>query len=354
MAMSGGLDSSVSAILLREQGYDLVGITMKTWDYASSGGSRKETGCCSLDSINDARILAVNLGFPHYVLDLREEFQEHIISNFIDEYMHGRTPNPCVLCNSYVKWDALLKKADQLKCDYIATGHYAAVREENGRYVLSKGIDSKKDQSYVLYGISQENLGRTLLPLGGYHKSEIREIAKDRGFEFLANKSESFEICFIPDNDYRGFLKRNVENLETEVAGGDFVDKEGNVLGQHKGYPFYTIGQRKGLEIALGEPAYVSQIDADTNTVVIGKRDDLLTNHLQIKDVNFVKYNLIDPDQELMIKIRYHDSGVKCKVKQIGSSLLMVELLSPASAVTPGQSAVIYEGNDVVAGGIIV
>lgn len=261
VAMSGGIDSSLAAVLLHEQGYEVVGITMKTWDYASSGGSKKETGCCSLDSINDARNIAVDLGFPHLILDIRNEFGDYVIDHFTNEYLDGRTPNPCVLCNTHIKWDALLRRADKLDCQYIATGHYANIREENGRYVISKGIDEGKDQSYALWGVSQQSLSRTILPLGQLYKSQIREMAIERGFVELVNKSESYEICFVPDNDYRGFLKRRVPGLEEKVDGGDFVLEDGSVVGKHKGYPFYTIGQRKGLGIALGYPVYVTGID---------------------------------------------------------------------------------------------
>src|SRR3954469_25008836 len=213
LAMSGGIDSSIAALLLHEQGYEVVGITMKTWDYASAGGSKKETGCCSLDSINDARAIAVNKGFPHHIIDIREEFGNHVIDNFVEEYLAGRTPNPCVMCNTHIKWEALLKRADMLNCEYIATGHYANVREENGRFVISKGLDEWKDQSYVLWGVSQECLSRTMFPVGKFKKAEIRKMAMEMGFTELANKSESYEICFIPDNDYRSFLKRQVPEM---------------------------------------------------------------------------------------------------------------------------------------------
>ena len=285
MAMSGGIDSSVSAILLHEQGYEVIGMTMKTWDYASSGGSKKETGCCSLDSINDARAIAVEKGFPHYIIDIREEFGNHVIDNFVDEYLAGRTPNPCVMCNTHIKWEALLKRADMLDCEFIATGHYANVRKENGRYVVSKGADDWKDQSYVLWGVSQECLSRTMFPVGAYRKPEIRQMAVDMGFTELAKKNESYEICFIPDNDYRSFLKRNVPGIEEKLADGNFVGTDGRLLGKHNGYPFYTIGQRKGLEIALGEPMYVTEIKPETNTVILGRMEDLKTQEMWVRDV---------------------------------------------------------------------
>ena len=237
VAMSGGVDSSVAAVMLHEQGYEVIGLTMKTWDYASSGGSSKETGCCSLDSINDARSLAVGYGFPHYILDIRDEFSGSVIDNFVDEYLAGRTPNPCVLCNTHIKWEALLKRANKLDCEFIATGHYANVRQQdNGRYVVSKGKDENKDQSYVLWGVSQENLARTRFPLGNFSKPEIRQMALDMGQKELANKSESYEICFVPDNDYRAFLRHQVPNLDDKIGPGNFILSDGTVVGQHLGY----------------------------------------------------------------------------------------------------------------------
>src|SRR5580698_7669629 len=276
VAMSGGIDSTVTALMLHDQGYEVVGITMKTWDYASAGSSKKETGCCNLDSFNDARMAAVQHGFPHFVLDIREEFGDFVIDNFVDEYLAGRTPNPCVLCNTHIKWRALLKRADALDCEYIATGHYGIIRQHtNGRYTIAKGIDETKDQSYVLWGLQQDLLSRTLLPLGPYRKTEIRQMALDYGYPELAKKAESYEICFVPDNDYRGFLKRRLPEMATEVDGGDFVLTDGKVVGKHRGYPFYTIGQRKGLEIALGIPMFVTKIVPETNTVVLGEAHEL-------------------------------------------------------------------------------
>jgi tRNA-specific 2-thiouridylase len=353
VAMSGGIDSSVAAVMLHEQGYEVVGMTMKTWDYASSGGNKKETGCCSLDSINDARNIAVQLGFPHYIIDIREEFGDYVINHFTDEYLAGRTPNPCVLCNTHIKWDALLRRADQLGCDFIATGHYANIREENGRYVISKGLDENKDQSYALWGISQKSLSRTIFPLGGLRKSEIRQMAMDRGFTELVNKPESYEICFIPDNDYRSFLKRRVEGLEEQVAGGEFVLEDGTVIGKHEGYPFYTIGQRKGLGVALGFPAYVTRIEKEKNQVVLGNFEDLSKNAMTVGKLNMVKYeNLIDQPIPTITKVRYNDAGTEAIVEQVGNKML-VHFLRGVHAIAPGQAAVFYEGNDVVGGGWI-
>ncbi|GGG00194.1 tRNA 2-thiouridine(34) synthase MnmA [Pontibacter sp. BT731] len=353
VAMSGGIDSSVAAVMLHEQGYEVVGMTMKTWDYASSGASKKETGCCSLDSINDARNIAVQLGFPHYIIDIREEFGDFVINHFTDEYIAGRTPNPCVLCNTHIKWDALLRRADQLGCDFIATGHYANIREENGRYVISKGLDESKDQSYALWGISQKSLARTIFPLGGLRKTEIRQMAMDRGFTELVNKPESYEICFIPDNDYRSFLKRRVEGLEELVAGGEFVLEDGTVVGKHEGYPFYTIGQRKGLGIALGFPAYVTRIEKDANRVVLGNYEDLAKNAMTVGKLNMVKYeNLIGQPIPTITKVRYNDPGTEAIIEQEGDKM-KVHFLRGVHAIAPGQAAVFYEGNDVIGGGWI-
>lgn len=353
VAMSGGIDSSVAALLLHEQGYEVIGITMKTWDYATSGGARKTTGCCSLDDINDARMLAVENGFHHIILDIRKEFGDFIIDNFVDEYLSGRTPNPCVLCNTHIKWDALLRRADQLGCEFIATGHYAQIRKENGRFVISKGLDENKDQSYVLWGLSQESLARTIFPLGGMDKPTIRQMAFDRGYKELAKKNESFEICFVPDNDYRGFLKRRVDGLEAKVDGGDFLDTEGNVLGKHKGYPFYTIGQRKGLELAFGDPRYVVKIDAANNQVVLGTKDDLKKKEVFVRKPNIIKYEQITNEMEALSKIRYKDKGKLSNLVPLEDGRIKIEFFEDVQGVAPGQSAVFYDGNDLIGGGFI-
>lgn len=351
--MSGGIDSTVTALMLHQQGYEVVGITMKTWDYSASGGSKKETGCCNLDSFNDARMAAVQHGFPHYILDIRDEFGSFVVENFVDEYLAGRTPNPCVLCNTHIKWRALLKRADALGCDFIATGHYASVHQhDNDRFFVRKGVDETKDQSYVLWGLQQDLLSRTLLPLGGYRKTEIRQMAMDFGYPELAKKAESYEICFVPDNDYRGFLKRKVEGLEEKVAGGYFVDKDGKILGQHKGYPFYTIGQRKGLDIALGKPAYVTAIDPDTNTVVLGDEADLEKEDMRVAKINWIKYEGLAESREALTKIRYKDKGSLSVISPVDDGV-SVRFFEKAKGIAPGQSAVFYEGNDVIGGGII-
>ncbi len=358
VAMSGGIDSSVAAVLLHEQGYEVIGMTMKTWDYASAGGSKKETGCCSLDSINDARAIAVEKGFPHYIIDIREEFGDYVIDNFVDEYLAGRTPNPCVMCNTHIKWEALLKRADKLDCEFIATGHYANVAPHppeggHGRFVVSKGLDDTKDQSYVLWGVSQECLSRTMFPVGKLEKKEIRKMAMDMGFVDLANKSESYEICFIPDNDYRSFLKRRVDGIEERLDGGLFVDSKGQIIGKHKGYPFYTIGQRKGLEVAVGEPLYVTEIIPESNTVVLGHYEELKKQEMWVRNVNLIKYASLDQPVEAVTRIRYKDPGTHSTI-EMHDGKVKVTFHKPVTAVAPGQSAVFYEGDDVIGGGFIM
>lgn len=351
--MSGGIDSSLAAVLLHEEGYEVIGMTMKTWDYVGSGGSKKETGCCSLDSINDARNVAVSLGFPHYILDIRSEFGDYVIDHFTNEYLEGRTPNPCVLCNTHIKWDALLRRADLLGCEKIATGHYAALKHENARFFISKGIDKDKDQSYALWGVSQESLSRTLLPLSGLTKKEIYQMAADRGFVDLVNKSESYEICFVPDNDYRGFLKRRVPGLEEQVRGGEFVNEQGEILGYHEGYPFYTIGQRKGLGIALGYPAFVTGIDKEQNRVILGKDTELMKNAMTVDQLRLMKYESLEGKTlETVTKVRYKDPGTPASISQMGDEI-HVKFHDWVSAIAPGQAAVFYEGDDVVGGGWI-
>jgi tRNA-specific 2-thiouridylase len=353
VAMSGGIDSTVAAVMLHNEGYEVIGITMKTWDYSSSGGSKKETGCCNLDSINDARAVAVDLGFPHYIVDIRDEFGDAVIEDFVSEYIAGRTPNPCVLCNTHIKWTALIKRSKQMECEFIATGHYAQVREENSRFVISKGLDETKDQSYVLWGISQENLSMSRFPLGHFRKKEIRKMCEEWGYKELAKKSESYEICFIPDNDYRGFLKRRIPGLKEKVEGGSFVDQEGNIIGKHEGYPFYTIGQRRGLGVALGEPMFVTDINAETNTVVLGEEEDLRRSMMIVGKVNLQKYDSVEDAMYAITKVRYKDPGTPCRLFNAESGKIRVEFDQAVKAIAPGQSAVFYEGNDVIGGGII-
>jgi tRNA-uridine 2-sulfurtransferase len=365
VAMSGGIDSTAAAMMLHEEGYEVVGITMKTWDYANSGGSKKETGCCSLDSINDARGVAVKMGFHHFIVDIREEFGDYVIDNFVDEYLAGRTPNPCVLCNTHIKWSALLKRADALDCEFIATGHYAVINELNGRQFVTKSADLNKDQSYVLWGLTQECLQRTQFPLGHMQKTAVRKYVFEGGFEEFSKKAESYEICFVPDNDYRGFLKRRVPDLQTTVKGGQFVNAQGAVIGTHEGYPFYTIGQRKGLGQAFGKPMFVTKIIPENNTVVLGEMEELMKNGMSVGKVNLQKYTHIPEEGiEAVTQIRYNDPGSLSQVKNflnpsevakdVAGQTLSVEFFANVKGVAPGQSAVFYEGDDVVGGGIIM
>jgi tRNA-specific 2-thiouridylase len=296
---------------------------------------------------------AVQHGFPHFILDIRDEFGDFVIDNFVEEYLAGRTPNPCVMCNTHIKWRALLKRADALDCEFIATGHYANIHQHtNGRFYLSKGLDETKDQSYVLWGLQQDLLSRTLLPLGNFRKTEIRQMAHDFGYPELAKKAESYEICFVPDNDYRGFLKKKVTGLEAQVEGGLFVDKTGKILGKHKGYPFYTIGQRKGLDIALGKPVYVTEIFPETNTVVLGDEEDLNRSVMQVNKINWIKYEGVSEGMEATTKIRYKDKGALSTLHP-NESGVEVRFFEEVKGIAPGQSAVFYEGNDVIGGGII-
>jgi len=355
VAMSGGVDSSVAAVMLAEEGYEVIGITMKTWDYSSSGGkSHKETGCCTLESMNDARQIALKHGFNHFIVDIREEFGDWVIDRFVDEYMAGRTPNPCVLCNTHIKWAALLKRADSLGCEFIATGHYANIRPENDRFVISRGKDANKDQSYALWGVAQHHLARTRFPLGSFHKTEIRQFAAEHGLLNVANKKDSYEICFVPDNNYRRFLKDRVPGLEQKVEGGNFVDKSGKIVGKHHGYPFYTIGQRRGLHLPMGKPVYVVDIDPITNTIIVGGEEDLINTTAVAANINFGKYaNIPEADMPVIGAIRYNDDGAEGFLTQTGDDELTIRFPEGRSAITPGQALVCYEGDDVIAGGWI-
>ena len=352
--MSGGVDSSVAAAILAGQGYDLIGITMKTYRYEDVGGNAgNESSCCSLDGINDARRVAAMLTFPHYVLDFSQRFGEEVIDDFVGEYLNGRTPNPCVICNRKIKWEELLRKADALGADSIATGHYARVRRDTAtqRYVVSRGRDESKDQSYALWGLTQESLERTIFPLADLTKPETRALGERLGLPNMG-KAESYEICFIPDDNYDRFLRERVPGLEERVAGGAML-MNGKEVGKHRGFPFYTIGQRKGLGIAAGEPVYVTGIDHRTNTIEIGTEEKLYHSGLIATGVNMMKYSGCERPMRVHAKIRYKDAGGAATIQALPDGRVKVEFDEKRRAITPGQSVVFYEGDDLVGGGVI-
>lgn len=355
VAMSGGVDSSVAAALLHERGYQVIGVTMNLWDYDRVGGNiNRNSGCCSIDTMDDARFVCHTLGVPHYVVSFRDEFEATVTDNFISEYMEGRTPNPCVRCNTYIKWGVLLQKAQELGADKIATGHYArnTFDEKRGRYLLSRGKDEKKDQSYALWGIRQDGLARTLFPAGEFKKEEIRQIARNLGLQ-TAEKKESQEICFIPDNDYTRYLRMKRPELGTQLKDGEIIDQQGNRLGTHRGYPFYTIGQRKGLGIAVGQPVYVTEIDGENNRIVVGNNDDLRHIGLIAKNLNWIAIENLNEEMEVEAKIRYNDPGASAKLRPLSNDHVEVIFEAPQRAVTPGQSVVFYQDDLVVGGGVI-
>lgn len=352
MAMSGGIDSTVSAILLQEQGYELVGATFRTFDSIKESCIAKERGCCSIDSIMEARRMAETLGFEHHILDFRATFQKHVISDFVHEYMHGRTPNPCVLCNSSIKWGMLLEKAAELQCDGIATGHYARIIERDGHFFLGTAADIHKDQTYFLWRLTEDNLSKTIFPLGNLTKPEVREIAAKHGFIKLSQKTESQEICFIPDNDYRRFLMENVENFEQLCGPGDFIDATGKKIGEHKGFPFYTIGQRKGLVVAFGTPKYVTRISAQDNTVTLGDRDDLLTTTIKATNCSFTDILRLKNNPKVEARIRYRSPATTATIAITGTDAALT-FDEPVWGATPGQSLVLYQDGLVVGGGFI-
>lgn len=353
VGMSGGVDSSVTAALLLEQGYNVIGVTMKTYDFDEVGGNvANETSCCGLGAINDARMVAAKLGIPHYVVDFRETFGREVIKNFVDEYMQGRTPNPCVICNREIKWGELLRKAEALGADYIATGHYARIRFDStyNRYVVSKSVNELKDQSYALWAVSQKALSKTMFPLGGMFKPEVRKLAQQFGLR-TAEKQESYEICFVADDNYERFLKEQVSEIETEIAGGKIV-RNGEVVGSHRGFPFYTIGQRKGIG-AFGERVYVTEIDSENNTIHIGNDGDLLKRTLLAGRVNLIGRSELTDGMPVQAKVRYKDEATPAKVFLEAQNTIRIVFDEPKRAITPGQSVVLYDGDDVVGGAII-
>ncbi len=354
VGMSGGVDSSVAASLLVDEGFDVVGMTIKTYNYEDVGGNAAgDSSCCSLDGINDARFICDQLGIPHYVVDLSPAFKENVIDMFVSEYLAGNTPNPCVICNRKIKWEEMIKKAKSLGADFVAMGHYARVKTDadTNRFWIARGKDISKDQSYALWAISQESLAHTIFPLAEFTKEEARAYAVSKELR-TANKGESYEICFIPDNNYARFLKENVVGLDQRVVGGEVVLDE-QVIGHHAGYPFYTIGQRRGLNVAVGEPVFVKEIDAAQNRIYLGRDADLMHTSFTMHSVNLMMHAAIDAPHRVTAKIRYKDEGSPATIMPQIDGSMHVRFDEPKRAITPGQSAVFYEDDDIVAGGII-
>lgn len=342
IGMSGGVDSSASAAILLEMGYDVIGVTMKLWDGVLPDGK-----CCSLSAADDAKKVADKLGIPFYVLDFTNDFNKYVIDNFTSEYLMGRTPNPCVMCNKYLKFDAMLQGAKKLGADYIATGHYAKIEEKNGRFLLKRCADTKKDQTYFLYTLTQEQLSHTIFPLYGVTKDETRDIAERLGLE-VAKKRDSQEICFIPDGDYASFIAAKGGISQK----GEFVTTDGKVVGEHSGIINYTIGQRKGLGIALNKPVYVTDIDVENNRVVLGDNDELFGTTLFAKDVNFIPFDELKGEMKCTAKVRYRTVDSPCTVTPVNGGVKVV-FEQPQRAITKGQAVVFYDGDTVLGGGII-
>jgi len=350
VGMSGGVDSSVAAALLKREGYEVIGVTLQIWP-DDLPGPKPEGGCCSLSAVEDARMVAFQLGIPYYVLNFQDIFEKSVIDYFVDEYTRGRTPNPCIACNRYVKFDAMLRKAVSMGIDYIATGHYARIEYDvsTGRYLLKRSVTDKKDQTYVLYNMKQYQLERTLFPIGNYDKGTVRKIAEELGF-VVADKPDSQEICFVTDNNYAGFIS---SRLDKPAEPGYFVDTEGNILGIHKGIYNYTVGQRKGLGVSLGKPMYVVRIDAENNRVVLGEAGKEYFSGLIASDLNWIAFERPDGPFKAMAKIRYSAKECEAVIIPIEDDKVRVEFSCPQRAVTPGQAVVFYDGDTVLGGGII-
>lgn len=350
VGMSGGVDSSVAAYLLKEQGYDVIGVTMQIWQDEDEQAQEENGGCCGLSAVDDARRVASALGIPYYVMNFKQEFKENVIDYFIDEYLEARTPNPCIACNRYVKWESLLKRSLDIGADYIATGHYASVIQlANGRYTLKRSATLKKDQTYALYNLTQNQLSKTLMPVGEYTKDEIRAIAEKINLA-VANKPDSQDICFVED-DYGRFIE---EESGQKIPKGNFVDMDGNVLGTHKGIVYYTVGQRRGLGLSLKQRGFVVEVRKDTNEVVIGTNEDLMKDTLYGKDVNFMSIASLDAPMRVLAKVRYNHSGSMCTIEMVEEDKIKVVFDEPQRAITPGQAVVFYEKDYVVGGATIL
>lgn len=352
IGMSGGVDSSVAAALLLEQGYEVVGATLKLWDDKSEECGQLSGGCCSLDDVNDARMVAFKLGIPHYVLNFKDVFRRNVVDYFVEEYLEGRTPNPCIACNRLIKFEGLLDKAKAMGFDFIATGHYARIDRNpvSGRMELHRGSFYNKDQSYVLYNFSQEQLSRTLMPLGDISKDMTREIAAKHHFS-VAAKPDSQEICFVPDKDYAKFIE-NYTGIQS--VPGNFIDKSGQILGTHKGIRYFTVGQRKGLGIAFGKPMFVSKIDPASNEVTLGEEQEIFKTALTAGNLNYIEIPSLEGSIEIQAKIRYSAQPAAAILSPLTENTVKVLFEQPQRAITPGQSVVFYRGDSVVGGGTIL
>ena len=349
--MSGGVDSSVAAYLLKEQGYDVIGVTMQIWQEEERTIEEENGGCCGLSAVDDARRVANDLDIPYYVMNFKKEFKENVIDYFVNEYLQGRTPNPCIACNRYVKWESLLKRSLEIGADYIATGHYARVEQlPNGRYSVRRSATLAKDQTYALYNLTQEQLSRTLMPVGEYTKDEVREIAEKINLR-VASKPDSQDICFVPDGDYAAFIEAEVD---VELPTGNFVTLDGKVLGKHKGITHYTVGQRKGLGLALGYPAFVVEIRPETNEVVIGTNEDSMSYHVRANQLNFMSIEDLTEPLRVFAKIRYNHKGAWCTIEKTGEDEVLCTFEERQRAITPGQAVVFYDGEYVLGGGTII
>lgn len=351
VGMSGGVDSSVAAYLLKEQGYDVIGVTMQIWQDEEQCTLEKEGGCCGLSAVEDARRVAEVLDIPYYVMNFKENFQKNVIDYFVKEYQAGRTPNPCIACNRYVKWESLLQRSLAIGADYIATGHYARICHlPNGRYAIQNSVTAQKDQTYALYNLTQKQLAHTLMPVGAYEKPMVREMAEKAGLP-VAQKADSMEICFVPDGDYASYIEKETNQ---SAIPGNFVDTQGRVVGRHKGIIHYTVGQRKGLNLAMGYPVFVVEIKPETNEVVVGKLEESLNQRVYMNQVNFMSEPIFDEEKTYLGKIRYNHRGADCKVRKIAEDLYECTFQEEQRAVTPGQALVLYEDGMVAGGGTIL